>query len=675
MRAPQTDAVARLAGRAGLAPVVALLSLPAFAQNSNPPDLTEMSLEDLLKVRVTSVSKKEEPLSNAGAAVFVISQDDIRRSGATNIPDILRMVPGVDVARVTASTWAISIRGFNDVFANKVLVLIDGRSVYNSTFSGVLWAAQDVPLEDIERIEVIRGPGGTVWGANAVNGVINIITKSAKNTPGGIISAGGGSETTADGLAQYGGAIGAKGTYRVFGKYSDIQSTELPAGGSAQDGWHSSHLGFRSDWDLGPSDRLTVQGDLQESRQGQNLTTVIANALPLVGTFTDRFDNTAGNILGRWNHNLENGSEMSLQVYDDYTSGTILGGVLSQNTVDLDFEDHMALGSRQDIVWGLGSRVADLQHAPGYSSAFVPGHRTDLLLSAFFQDEVKIANTLSFTIGSKIEHNDYTGLELEPSAQLVWNPAPRESLWLSVARAIRQPDAVDVSLQLDAAIIPTGPGSFGLVKISSDPNPQAERLTGFEAGYRVQAAKRLSVDVATFLNYYHNLRTVEQEKPYFTTSPGPPHLVFPAVLQNDGHAYTYGGELSVNWSPVNRWRISSGYSIIHMVVFKDADNVDNQIGDGEGSTPQQQFQVRSELNLPRHFEWDSSAAYVGRLSAGTPAYTRVDTRVGWRMGEHFDFSVVGQNLLSPRHAEFPGEIDLNYTLVDRNVFAKITWKF
>jgi iron complex outermembrane receptor protein len=665
----------RLPSFASVALILALQNVPALAQNSNPIDLTQASLEDLLKIQVTSVSKKEEPLSNAGAAVFVITQEDIRRSGATSIPDLLRMVPGVDVARVNASAWAISIRGFNDVFANKVLVLVDGRSVYNPMTSGVDWRVQDVPLEDIERIEVIRGPGGTVWGANAVNGVINIITKSAKDTQGWTVSAGGGSETTGDGLVQYGGAIGTLGTYRVFGRYFDIQSSTLPGGASAEDGWHSAHGGFRSDWDLTPQDTLTVQGDFQKGRQGQNLTTLILNALPLEETFTQRFDASAGNILGRWNHVLRNGSETSLQIYDDNAHNASVGGLNWQNTVDVDFQDHLALGSRQDMVWGLGSRVTSLHLSATYSGIFVPPSRKDLLFSTFLQDEVKITHTLAFTFGSKIEHNGYTGFALEPSAQLVWNPTARQALWLSAARAIREPDAVDVSLDADAATFPTGPGSFGLVKVFSNPDPRAERLTDFEVGYRIQAAKQLSMDVATFLNFYHDLRTVQQGEPYFTTGSGPPQLIAPATLEDNGNAHTYGGELFMNWKPTNRWRISPGYSMIHMIVFKDAANVDAQLGDQPGSTPQRQFQIRSELNLPHHFEWDSSLGYVGRIAAGIPAYTGLNTRIGWRVGEHLDFSIAGQNLLTPRQLEFPGEIGLNSTLVPRTVFAKITWKF
>lgn len=652
------------------------MSAPAcFAQNQSPPDLTQISLEDLMNVEVTSVSKKEQKLGSAGAAIFVISQEDIRRSGASNIPDLLRMVPGVNVAQMSASTWAISIRGFNDVFADKVLVLIDGRSVYNPITSGVSWDQQDVPLEDIERIEVIRGPGGTVWGANAMNGVINIITKNSKNTQGGIVSTGGGSQTIADGFAQYGGAIGSDGTYRVFAKSFEIDSSTLPSGGSAQDGWKSVHAGFRSDWVLSPRDTVTVQGDLLETREGQNLTAVVPAALPLEETFTDRFGTSEGNVLARWNHTLENGSDTSLQIYDDHSSTFSLGSRDRQNTVDLDFQHHLSLGSRQDIVWGLGSRVADLDMGPGYGIVYVPSGRTDVLLSTFFQDQVKITSTLSFTFGSKFEHNSYTGFEFEPSGQLVWNPTARQSVWLSAARAIRQPDAVDSSIRDEAATFPTVPGFFGVVDAIGNPVQRTERLNDFEAGYRIQATARLSLDATAYLSYYHDLRTAEELAPYFVTAPGQPYLVLPVIFQDIGNARAYGGELFVDWKPIDRWRLSSGYSRLRMVFSKNTANVDTEVGDLGTGTPEQQFQVRSALNLPHHFEWDSSVAYVGRLAAGIPAYTRVDTRLGWRINEHVDFSAVGQNLLSPRHAEFPDDVGLNHVLIARSVFAKVTFRF
>ena len=344
-----------------------------------------------MNIQVTSVSKKEQKLAKTGAAIFVITQEDIRRSGATNIPDLLRMAPGVDVARIDANHWAISIRGF-DLFADKVLVLIDGRTVYVDSASNVYWDQQDVPLEDIDHIEVIRGPGGTVWGANAVNGVINIITKNAKATQGGLVTAGSGSEVTADGLVQYGGKIGSKGAYRAFGRYFNVNNALSPGGQNAADGSHASHGGFRSDWDLSPRDSLTVQGDLFGSEAGQTVTTVFSNALPLHGTLNDPLSNTAGNILGRWNHTLTNGSDTSLQVFYDFSHRAAKAQVdETHHKVDLDFEHHIALGSRNDVVWGLGYRFEADDIRPGYGAQFLPPRSSRSLFSAFIQDEIKLS--------------------------------------------------------------------------------------------------------------------------------------------------------------------------------------------------------------------------------------------------------------------------------------------
>jgi iron complex outermembrane recepter protein len=634
-------------------------------------DLTQSSLEDLMNMQVTSVSKKEQKLSKTGAAVHVITQEDIRRSGATNIPDLLRTVPGVDVARIDANSWAISIRGFNDRYANKVLVLIDGRSVYSPTFSGVFWEGQDVPLEDIERIEVVRGPGGTVWGANAVNGVINIITKSAKDTLGGIITAGTGSETTADGLVQYGGSLGHKGTYRVFGKYSNVEPSVLANGREAADGWRTPHGGFRSDWDLSPRDTLTVHGDVLRTTEGQTITTLFSKALPLVRTFNDPLNLTAGNVLGRWNHTLANGSDLSLQVYDDYSNHFEQGFTDVQNTVDLDLQHHLAVGSRQDIVWGLGTRVIDSHYGSGYSITIAPHQRLDKLFSTFLQDEVRLGNTLWLTVGSKFEHNDFSGSEIEPSVQLVWVPARQQTLWVSASRAIRQPSALDDGLQADVAIVPAG-ASFGVVSLRGDPNLNAEEVRDFEAGYRTQLNKRLSLDVAGFGSLYRNVRTVQPETPYFTMLPGPPHLVVPERFANGTPIYTYGVEFSATWTVTSRWRIGPGYSFFQMAVRDPATQ-----STPAGSSPKHQVQFESRLDLRHNLEWDNTVMFVSRLAAGNiPSYTRADSRFGWRAGENLEFSVVGQNLLGPRHVEFSDAgYPVHNTLVERSVFGKVTWRF
>ena len=660
-------------GRLALA--LALTTLAGWAQAPKDTDLSTVSLEDLMNMQVTSVSKKEQQLSKTGAAIFAITQEEIRRSGATNIPDLLRLVPGVDVAQIDANRWAISIRGFSDQHANKVLVLIDGRSVYSPSFSGVFWDMVDVPLEDIDRIEVIRGPGGTVWGANAVNGVINIITKSAQATRGGLVSAGTGSQDHADALVQYGGQIGQDGDYRVFGKYFDTASSVFPDGRQAADGWQGGHAGFRSDWNLSQRDTLTVQGDFLHTDESQTLTTLFSNALPLAGTINNPVTATAGNILGRWNHTLANGSQMSLQVYDDYSRHLDSGFVDTQNTVDLDFQDHMALGPRNDVVWGLGARVIDSQYGIGYDFTIVPNRRLDNLYSAFLQDQLKLTDALSLTFGSKFEHNSIAGFEYEPSVQLVWTPTEKQTVWVSGSRAIREPSPIDVGLQNDAAIVPMG-SSFGVVELFGNPNIKAEEFRSLDLGYRALVSKRISLDATAFTGLYRNLVSLAALTPYAASQQGVSYLVLPELFVNGGRASTYGAEFFANWNVTDHWRIhwriSPGYSYFHMNVDGDS----SSLAMPAGVSPNHQFQVKSLLDLPHHLEWDSMIGYVGKLADGNiPAYTRVDSRIGWRVGESVEISVVGQNLLTPRHAEFPDNDSLDHTLVERSVFGKVTWRF
>jgi iron complex outermembrane receptor protein len=661
----------------GTLAVLVLLGASACAQTLDPAkDLTNMSLEDLLDVQVTSVSKKEQKLSQAGAAVYVITQEDIHRSGATNIPDVLRMAPGVDVAQISANLWAISIRGFGDRYTDKVLVLIDGRSVFTPTNSGVYWDQQDVPLEDIERIEVIRGPGGTIWGANAVNGVINIITKSAKATQGGLVSASAGPNRNAQGLVQYGSTIGQKGSYRVFGKYFNAGNLTAADGTEAADGWHTAHGGFRSDWDLSSRDTLTVQGDLQRINEGSTITTLFSNALPLEATLNTRTTVGAGNLLGRWNRTFSNRSDTSLQVYYDGYDRRENGGLESRKTFDLDFNHHLAIGTRHDVVWGLGYRVTSDNLTPQFNLLYTPQRRTDNLFSAFIQDEIKLANSLWLTVGSKVEHNAYTGFEYEPGAQLVWKPTKRQAVWASVARAIRQPARSDTDLEIDIAAFPLDNGGLGVVKLLGDEDRKAEKLIAYQVGYRAQVTKHLSLDAATFMNFYSRLQTTEPEDPYFVTSPGPPHLVFPLFFDDKAHASTYGGEIFANWNVTSRWRISPGYAFIHMNVAPDATSLDTTVAATALNTPKHKFEVRSLLNLPHNFSWDSSFYHVASMAGGAvPGYNRLDTRLGWRTGEHTEFSIVGQNLLTPRHFEFTDAYEIHHTQMQRSVYGKITWRF
>jgi iron complex outermembrane receptor protein len=656
-------------------PLLLLCSHAVAGAQAPPKTLTELSLEDLMDIKVTSVSKKEQPVSQTAAAIFVITAEDIRRSGAINVPDLLRIVPGVHVAQLDANIWVITIRGFSDRFADKVLVLIDGRTVYTPTSSGVYWDQQDVPLEDIDRIEVIRGPGGTVWGANAVNGVISITTRKTTPMRGGLISATAGSQETTQGLLQYGGKVGNSGGYRVFQKYSGTGSLRLSDNTPGADGWHLLHSGFRSDLSATADDTLTVQGDFVRTSEGETLNVVLANQLPQQPTFVSRTKVSAGNLLARWNHTAAAHSAMSLQAYYDGYDRHEEGGYEGRRTFDLDFQYHLKSGERHDIVWGLGYRTTSDNITPKYSKSFVPPQRTDNLFSAFLQDEITLTGSFHLIAGSRLEHNGYTGFEFEPSAQLVWSPAKNQAVWVSASRAIRQPARADTAIRIDLATVPLANNNFGVVEIFADPDRKSEELIAYQVGYRMEISQRFSFDLATFWNHYHHLQTNEPGASVFTVSPPPPHFVFPKSSSDGAHARTYGAEIFANWNVIRRWRISPGYAFLQMRVRPDASSQDAAVANQSGDAPKHSFQIRSQLSLPHSVNCDAAFYHVQALpDQGVSGYTRADMRVGWRVGESAEISLVGQNLLAPRHAEFGDDAPL-HTLVQRAVFAKITWSF
>ena len=656
----------------------ALILVPGMAQTSVPVDLTGASLEDLMNIQVTSVSKKEQSLSKAAGSIYVITQDDIRHSGATNVPDLLRMVPGVDVARINANTWAISIRGFNSQYSGKVLVLVDGRTVYTPLFSGVYWDQQTMPLENIDRIEVIRGPGGTVWGANAMNGVVNIISKSSKDTHGGLVSAEAGSQDRAQGLAQYGGSAGGNGSYRVYGRYTmNEDSPSLPGTIPATDDAHSSQMGFRSDWDLSPRDTLTAQGDLLGASESQTITTLFLNRPPGYYILSDQVRVAAGNVLGRWNHVFANSSETTLQIYYD-SFRRFDQGLENQSTGDVDFQYHFHLGKRNDIVAGIGYRLTNQSFTEGYEVVLGTGHRQDNLLSTFIQDEVRLTNSVSLTAGVKLEDNAYTRFEFEPSVQLAWSPGGRQTVWASVSRAIQQPSWLYAAALVDQAAVPVQGAGTAIYQISGSPQGLAPAVLNYELGYRAELSKRLTLDTTAFLGDYDRLQTLEPETPFFAASPAPPHLVLPNVFGNLAGGTTYGIEASAHWDVAKWCRISPGFSFLQTNL-----SLNDGVGDAtiiaftSTGSPKRQAQLRSNIKLPHHVEWDTSVYFVGSLAQGpVPAYTRVDTRVGWHIGEYVDVGITGQNLLTPRHIEFlGGGLQVTPMETARAIVAKITWHF
>ncbi|MCU1337804.1 MAG: ligand-gated TonB-dependent outer rane channel [Bryobacterales bacterium] len=649
-------------------------------QGPTPRDISELAPEDLMKLRVTSAANKEQALSKVGAALFVITREDIASSGANNIPDLLRLVPGVEVAQIDSNQWAISIRGFNSFSSNKVLALIDGRALYQPLFSGVLWDQQDLPLEDIERIEVIRGPGATVWGANAMNGVINIITRHTRDTKGGLVTTGAGSWRAGEALVQYGGDVGSVGTYRTFGKYFDVRSSLFPDQQAANDGWHSWAGGFRSDWDLTPRDTLTVQGDVRTTVAGGTSLATFSEPRPVQAVINSPVRNTLGDVMGTWRHSLAGGSETTLRVFYDHIerNGEAATDV-TNDTIDVDFEHHLAIGARNDVVWGLNARV-NIDHIRAYGShslEVTPARSTVPFVSGFFQDEIRLANSLFLTLGSKLEHNDYTGLEYEPGAQLVWTLSERHTLWTSASRAIRQPNRVDFGGRFNVGVAAIN-DIPAVLTLSGNSAIKAEQLFDYEAGYRGQIHPRLGFGLATFLSYYRNLETTEAGQPLLVVNPGiAPYFVIPVAFANLARARNYGAELYFHWTAARRWTLSPGYSFLQMSVQQDPGSRDAARSSISGYSAKHRLQVRSVLNLRPNVEWSATVRYVSRLATPKIAsYVTADTTLRWRPRDDLEFSITGQNLLTPGRLEFS---DLTMILIPsqvrRNAFAKLAWRF
>jgi iron complex outermembrane receptor protein len=654
----------------------AFLVLPAWPQQS-PADLAQQSVEDLMNVEVTSVSKKEQKMSQVAAAIFVITPEDIRRSGATNIPDLLRMVPGLDVGQINSNTWAVSARGFNHELADKLLVLIDGRTVYTPTFAGVTWDTQDVPLQDIERIEVIRGPGGSVWGANAVNGVINIITKKAGDTPGAMLSGGGGNQERAFGTAQYGGKIAGDFNYRVFTKYLNRSNTpDLEQGDSSHDDWYLLHGGFRVDGNLSPVDSLTIQGDIYRGNEGAE---IIHTSLdpPENQNLFRRAALSGGNVVGRWNHTFSNGSDATLQFYFDRNARYGPESNEVRNTADFDFQHHQALGLRHDLMWGLGYRRSGDNTLGTIDFACLPAAKTIQIFSAFAQDEIALKpGRLSLTLGTKLEHNDFNGFDLSPSARLAWTPSARHTFWTAISRAARSPSRLDTAAYIGLAAFPGDNGTTQEAILFGNPLQEAEHVLAYEVGYRTQPAKHFSLDLATFFNTYDNLRTREHGSPFFQSASD--LWVIPITWGNGMHGTTYGFEISTDWKVSNRWTLSPGYAFLEMHLHLDAGSTDTDSALGtQGSNPQHQAQFRSHFDFGHGFSWDANAYFVGSLPAqAIPAYTRVDTQLGWRLGEGLDLNLVGQNLVQDHHPESNDIFTIvNASQVKRGIFARLTKQF
>jgi len=636
-----------------------------------PQDLTKIGIEAVMDMEVTSVSKRPEKLMDTAAAVYVLTSEDIRRSGATSIPEILRLVPGVQVARIDANHWAIGARGFTSSLSRSLLVLIDGRSVYSPLFAGVYWDTQDTLLEDIDRIEVIRGPGATLWGANAVNGVINILTKSARHTQGTFVSLGGGNQERLPAAVRSGGETPRGMAFRTYATFFE-RGAEFHQDRENFDGWHVTRAGFRTDADPREQDHLTLQGDVYDGRAGQQAT-LSSYTAPYAETVQEDGDLRGGNLIGQWKHVLHEGSDTTMQFYYDRTHRSQPGFHEDRDTFDVEFRHHLHLGSRHELLWGAGYRQTSDDTGGLPTLAFVPAARTDDVANAFVQDEIGIVpSKLTLTLGSKFEHNDYSGFNYQPNARLLFSPAPKHVLWSAVSRALRVPSRLESDLALTALLEPATPTFFRLLG-TKDFAP--ERLTAYEMGYRVQATDRLFLDLALFYNDYASLLSLESGVPFTEASPAPSHTVVPLFLKNGIGAAVHGAELAFTWRPGASWRLIGSYSFLSMNLTAAENSADTTTAPGtEGSSPRHMASLRSSLDLPRSFALDVTLRYAGGLpSQKVDGYTEMDVSISRRLARGLEVALSGQNLLSPHHAEFGGRggpIE-----VERSVYGRLVGRW
>lgn len=593
----------------------ALLPAIASAQASTDPqsaleDFRTLSIDELMNVEITSVSKRAEPVSKAPASVFVITGEDIRRAGAVSLPDALRLAPNLTVARLTANSYAISSRGFNSLeSSNKLLVLVDGRSIYTPLHAGVFWDQQQVMLEDIDRIEVVSGPGGTLWGANAVNGVINVITKNASETQGALVNTQLGNKDQR-GVARWGGQAGEHLAYRAYVQDAERGAMDRSDGSTANDAWDNEQAGFRADWTV-PENTVTLQGDL------------FANSFDVAGS-------TAGkNLLTRWNHKLHAKSSVEVQSYYDQVERKAPGSYESAETFDLQAQHSFPLGDSQQIVWGGGYRhTTEELSSPGAFFVLDPPKGTVSLGNVFLQDRIDLTEDLALTLGTKLEYSSFTGLEYLPSARLAWQMSETNMLWTAVSRAVRTPSRIERNL-----IAP------GLVQKATDFS--SENLTAYEVGYRGQPATNASISVTLFYHDYEELRVLSQS---------PSTGLF--YYANDMEGSTYGVEIWGDYKVQSWWRLSAGFTETqkNLTLLYPASTASLQ--QHTGNDPDYQISLRSSMDIGRDVTLDVGMRWVDDLPTPVvPGYTALDARIGWAVTNEVELSLSGFNLLDSRHAE------------------------
>ncbi len=612
-------------------------------ESTSPSELKKLPLEELVDLEITSASRRPEKLFQTSSAVDVITAEDIERAGVTNIPDALRLGAEMEVAQVDGHSWAISTRGFNNTISNKLQVLMDGRSLYTPLYSGVFWDVQQTFLPDIEQIEIIRGPGATLWGANAINGVINIRTKSADETQGLLLYGGGGFEEEGFGGLRYGGRVGENTFYRVYVMHQANDGLPLEGDGSEDDS-HITQGGFRIDSTIHPEDTITLQGDFYGGTFQQS------NAADV--------DADGQNVLGRWTHQSDPDSSIMVQAYYDRTRRFIPNVFEEErNTFDIELEDQLRYGEHY-IVYGGNYRLSldDIGNL-GPSLAFLPASDTEHLVSGYLQDEWHIVpDTFFITAGTKVEYNSFSGFEIQPTGRFTWLPTMRQTVWGAISRAVRTPTRVDQDL------VSPNPASGLPALLLANPDFDSETLVAYELGYRIKATETVSLDASGYYNDYSNLRSIE------------PLSGGKFTIENKLEGRSYGGSLAANWQITQWWHTDGSVSLLHLDINRAAGGHDINNGRAEANDPECSFIIHSAMNLPWNLRFDSFLRYVDDLpNPHTPAYLTADLRLGWSPRKNCEIAIVGRNLFDNAHPEFRSA--LLSREVERSVYATFKWSF
>jgi len=642
---------------AGLAVLAAPLCERLGAQES-PDSLIELSLEQLMQLEVSSVSRRDERLFNAPAAVYVLTAQDLRRASVNTLPEALAMVPGLHVAQVNANEWAVGSRGLTGLYGNNLLVLVDGRSVYSRVFGGVYWEEVDIPMSEIQRIEVIRGPGATLWGSNAVNGVINIVTRPAASDEGTAVHAQLGS-TRREITASHSLSLGDGGAARIYASYRSVAELKAATGGLGEDGSWIRRVGGRFDWGGGRS-TVTVSGDVFDSDFGSLISLPVATP-PFAAVGASASRNTGGHVLARVRHSFEGGSSLTLQAYFDRKSrpSTRLDG--KEQTLDVEIQHDLSLGERQDLIWGIGYRhVAQEDTAAAYF-LFEPTRHEEDVVNVFAQDQISlVSDRFRVTLGTKVERTGYTGWEVQPKISLLVLPSREQTLWASVSRAVRVPTRLDRDARFNVAIFPVTSDQLAYVTLRGG-DVRAERLTAYEVGYRLNPIPRLTLDLSGFVNRYEDLIVFGSDAPEFTPTPPPGYFTIRLPVVNGGEGSVIGGEAIVRVEPLTGWVLEGSYSHMNDHLRLKDGVPEAATGLAQGRAPRHQVRFHSTATLLSELEVDVAVRYVSALNGlDIDGGTAMDAKVSWAVSRFVDVAVGGRNMFAGERRWFVPEFGTSF---------------